>query len=258
MFRPSLLQLSLTLFGITLFSALSMWQWSRATEKFDMLAELAQHADAVPWTIDTPYRRMVTVTGEYDPRVVLLDNQLKFNQRGFSVWSVLRTADSALLVERGWLAADIDRRSGRLVVPNNDISAWQAPSGPQTIQGFWMSLPRAAFINNEGSRFTPGEPLILQYPNVETLQAVYGLQVYNGRIVEKLPESTNSPHESVTRLAANGLVQDTTPESLLNFGPERHIGYAITWACFVLASLVLFAVFARLRAKRLRPDYSSH
>lgn len=240
MLRPSLWQIALTLFGVVLFSALSSWQWSRAQEKQDILDALSANIIAIPLVDSTPHLRMVEFTGVYDPRVVLLDNQLRNNQRGFSVWSVLRAGNKAVLVDRGWMAAEINRQTGQLLMA--DVNQYVPPSGQVTVQGYWMTLPKAAFVDNSGSAFIADQPLVLQYPTVSELKVIYGLSLFSGRLIAAT-DSANEQDENLTR--------DINPANLINFGPERHLGYAITWACFVVASLIFFVVFARLRAKRL-------
>lgn len=237
MFRPSLFQFYLTLCGLLLFGSLGYWQFDRMLEKEAKLVALTTaKLEDVQEILPSPekHQRRLTVTGDYDQRIVLVDNQLRNNSPGYRVWTVLRLAvdQPAIVVDQGWLSQTMYR----LGLPANR-------AGLQSVSGYWEPLPTAAFVDNREPAFAPAteqlpSAVVLQYPDIDVLQELYGQPLYNGRLIATDP------------VPDGYFVQrDFTPESLLNVTPERHLGYALTWTSFAGISVVLLLVFARRRAR---------
>ncbi|MGH8516591.1 MAG: SURF1 family protein, partial [Panacagrimonas sp.] len=118
--RPPLWAVLLTVALTALFVSLGSWQLDRAHQKEALQAAFDGAADLPPLGIrgDTPAppdersTRRGSARGAFDPsRQILLDNQPREHVPGYRVWTPLRLSDGAwLIVDRGWVAADPDRR----------------------------------------------------------------------------------------------------------------------------------------------------
>ncbi len=115
-FKPHWAMTLLAVLCIALFLRLGFWQLERAGEKKQMIAALNvfTHQKPVDWVPGHPFPgqyQPVRLQGRYMSRLLLLDNQHYQHQFGYDVVSPLELADGrVVLVDRGWIAGDINRR----------------------------------------------------------------------------------------------------------------------------------------------------
>ena len=223
------------------FVSLGWWQIGRAREKQAMIESFARGtqtsvelADGI--TIDElPRYQHIRVEGRYDPaHQVLLDNMPSQQGRpGYRVLTpfVRESSDVLLLVDRGWVPLGESRE----VLP----AVYVSPEH-RTVQGRLDQLPVPGV--RVGAAGVPGDtswPRVLNFPRQQDIEKELGARV-ESRILLLDPSAPNG-YERVWRPA-------------LNFGPERHFGYAIQWFALALAVLVTFIA---LSLKRVDPDASS-
>ncbi|MCW3796340.1 SURF1 family protein [Sphingomonas sp. BN140010] len=140
------LLLALCLLGLVLFTGLGTWQVERRAWKLDLIARVNQrvHAPPVPlgpaptwsgWSNprEAEYRH-VSVTGTFaHDRTTLVDALTELGA-GYWVLTPMRTADSTVLINRGFLPRDQKGRADR-------------PTGPVTVTGLLrLSEPNGRFL----------------------------------------------------------------------------------------------------------------
>ena len=168
---------------------------------------------------DRQYLR-VKVEGHYDNRTtLLLDNSVRRGVPGYEVISVFRAEGlPALLVNRGWIAANPDRN----ILPRVPVREQAL-----TISGYLYQ--------------SPGQQLMLgsdPWRADKALQIVQNAapEIAANRLGEPLYDYTLRLHET-----APGALQ--TGWHVVNVQPGKHRGYAVQW--FVMAAvLVLLTVKA--------------
>ena len=122
---------------LPMFLALGWWQLQRADEKTAIANQWQERQQQSPRPLllidakepqDWAYLP-VQLSGEFDPdHYFLLDNRIHQGKFGYEVLAIMTLADSkqAVLVNRGWVAAD----SSRQTLPKIDPI-----DGRQTVQG---------------------------------------------------------------------------------------------------------------------------
>lgn len=221
----------LTAVLVALFIRLGFWQMHRAEEKRGMISAYQQAAKSDPLDLNArdaglTYAQAVRASGRFDPsRTILLDNQISDHIVGYRVWSPLQLASGRLLlVDRGWVRMDPDRRN---------LPVIETPVDAVSLRGVWQPLPRP------GMRLAPDDcdrsiwPRVVQYPLFEELQCLLGADLVEGLLWLDPAE----PHGYVREWAQ------------VDFPPERHYGYALQWFSLAATLLVLFIV-VNLRRKQ--------
>jgi len=219
------------------FVRLGLWQLDRADQKsailqqIDNAAALALHAvDA-----DSAMYSKVRGRGEYLPLPLLLDNQVQDGRQGVHVLSPLRLdSNRLLLVNRGWLPIAPDRRA---------LPTVSTPDGEVAINGRLAPLPGVGMrLGTQPELDLQQWPQLITYVDAQLLQQGFRTQL-------QLPELQLLPQ--VLKLDAdvgNGFAGRDW--QLINFGPNKHLAYALQW--FTLAGTVLatFLILSLRRARR--------
>ena len=213
--------------------ALGSWQAQRGLQKqaIDEAAAALTETMAVPWAptlqpqLQPPVR--IVVTGRYRPELtLLLDNQSYQRRPGYHLWSMLKRDDGeTLMVNRGWLPADGDRRQ---------LPTVSTPEGEQTLTGLWRPLPRPGWVLPSKAceaELAPAGIRVVQFPDVEQLRCLTGTQVADGILL-----LDPDPAQPLVREWAMGAA---VPAS-------RHFGYAAQWFVF---AMVLTFFFIRLNLR---------
>ncbi|MDE0840926.1 MAG: SURF1 family protein [Porticoccaceae bacterium] len=206
---------------------LGFWQLSRADEKRAIVAHFDRNQQSKPalvgdlsGTADMQYR-LAWLRGELDPkRRIFLDNRVRHNRPGYEVLEVLTLEDSGVrvLVNRGWVAAPLDR---------NKLSTVVSVSGSAQFRGFlYRNLP-GSFILDDGVTVPDDWPVRLGWISVERASAVFQQLFYD----YQLRLDRDSP----------GALETGWPTVAVQ--PEKHTAYAVQW--FTMAAvLVVMAVSA--------------
>lgn len=207
---------------------LGNWQLRRADEKRDIGARITHFADSPAETllsvtaVSPPEWSRVSVTGEWlDEAVMYHDNRVYERRPGYHVLMPLRLEDgSAVLVNRGWVAAALDRTmlpelvtpagsvevTGRVIVPEHEpFSLGDSPRDGVR----WQFVDPAAYQEWSG---VPVAPWVVQQ----------------------------------TSDAADRLIRDWPAPAL---GEDTHHGYAFQWYSLAALSIALtgFYVFRSFR-----------
>lgn len=224
-FRPTLLPTLLTLVLVPLLAALGFWQLDRAEQKRQIQRQFAEGASTLAElrgdSAPLPRYQRVRVRGRFDQtRQFLLDNMLDEGRPGSHVLGVfeLEGATNVLIVNLGWVEAAADRS----VLARVDL-----PRGQLVLTGRLDMLPRPG-LKLESEPLIDDEhwPKRVVYPDIQDLEAALPYRLYP--LVLLLDESEEG-----------GFRRDWAP---LNFGPEKHIAYAVQWFALAATLLVIFVV----------------
>jgi surfeit locus 1 family protein len=240
-FSPPVWAAILTAVLVVVFVRLGFWQIHRGQEKIAMISAYQEAAKAVALDFTSALRagddglllrhRAMQARGRYEPgHTLLLDNQVSHGQPGYHVWSPLRLEMShrLILVDRGWVPMDADRRL---------LPAVDTPQGRVSVRGVWEPLPRPGLRVGANDCGGSGWPRVVQYPLHRELQCLLGGELVEG-VLWLDP-------------AADGGFRREWQET--GFPPERHYGYAFQW--FALAGTLL-VVFVVVNFRRTASDES--
>ena len=220
---------------LALLIRLGFWQLDRAVEKENLLAlqavSMSKSAinlhDILGETEDFRYRQ-VKLVGRYDPaHQYLIDNQIVNGKAGYFVLTPfqLEATDRTVLVNRGWVPLNHDRR----VMPEltiNEVS--------QTLSGRINRFPSVG-IQLKGAEIpTENWPSIVQVVDIKILS-------------DKLGRSLLPFQVELESTMAEGYVRDWKIN--ISMSPEKHIGYAVQW--FGLAiTLTLLSIGLSFKARK--------
>lgn len=226
-FAPPAWAALLTLAAVALFVSLGSWQVGRAHEKQTLVESFQRGATTnvdlgADVAFDTlPRYQHVRAAGQYEPgRQVLIDNMPSSTGKpGYRVLTPLRRAESArlLLVDRGWVPLGPAREA----LPDVQVAA-----STRTVSGRLDGLPAPGVRVGEAG--VPGDtqwPRVLNFPRQADLERALGEPV-EARILLLDPAEPDG-YERAWRPA-------------MQFGPERHYGYAVQWFAFAVVALVIF------------------
>ncbi|MCA1777875.1 MAG: SURF1 family protein [Xanthomonadaceae bacterium] len=209
------------------------WQFERAEYKQQWIDRWTQRDPVRLESLRPPYDlpQPVMATGHFDAsRQILLDNQIRDRRMGVFVLTPWRATDGRLfLVNRGW--ASWPTRSEPLPKP-----AVPTASGP--VYGVLNSPPdvgarlgRAAAIDDRA-----GWPKLVTYFDIDRIRAVLG-QELQPLVIQLDPD--HPAHLTGDRW------------KIVTFGPERHQGYAWTWASIaIVVALIWLTLTVRLLRSR--------
>lgn len=223
-FRPPWWATLATLLLGAVFATAGFWQLARSGEKRALLAAFeaqpAGQAESLPLPgeqVTVQRYRRIGITGRYDAaRQMLLDARIRDGRAGYEVLTPLITAERIVLVNRGWIAANPDRR----LLPDIDVG-----DGERLVIGLLDRLPRAALSSRpEAAEEHAAWPRRLLYPDAQTISAALGRPVEDYQLL-LVPE------------ALNGYRRDWRPQFL---SPRQHLGYALQWFALTGALVVIY------------------
>jgi surfeit locus 1 family protein len=219
----------LTASAVALFGALGQWQLGKGLAKQHMAAAMTDRdaeLEIISAALGAPLGlqvRRAQATGTWlTGQQLLLDGQSNRHRPGYRVWTpLLLPDDTAVLVDRGWIAHD---RAGF------DAAA---PVGRATVVGAWRALPEPG-LRLEGTVNCPAEkafPAVVLYPTGDDVECLLSRPVIAGLLL-------------LDADAPGGFVREWT-----DFGlpPARHYGYAAQWFALALAAVVIFIAVNRRR-----------
>lgn len=224
-----IIPLSLLLVLAVVFASLGQWQVKRKGEKQDLLDRFEQAREmslqqGVNSGLD--FAR-VEVLGHYESSWhLLLDNKIWQGQVGVHVLSLFYSQEGIpMLVDRGWLAMNPDRRSlPKVVTPGAQIVISGLLSRPPG-GGVQLGQPDA-FDKLEG-------PLLVTYLDIEQVAQAVGLPI--APFILKLDAADHTGFEN----------REWQPAVIL---PSQHQAYAVQWFALAAAAIILiFTIGIRLR-----------
>ncbi|NGP53811.1 SURF1 family protein [Thioalkalivibrio sp. XN8] len=224
-FRPGLPATLFTAFFLPLLLALGSWQLNRAEEKQALFDDFGAGGAPVALGADSAgldgLRRytQVEAAGRYlGERQFLLDNWVEDSQAGYRVVTPLLLADGvAVLVDRGWIPRDFSSD----VAPAIDVGP-----EPRAVTGKLDRLPRPGI--ELATTLAPGWPKVVQFPSRDELEEALGLQLVPGLVLLDADQP-------------DGFRRDWRPS---DFGPERHLGYAVQWFALAITLIVLYLAWS--------------
>jgi surfeit locus 1 family protein len=235
-FAPTLFATALTLVAVALFARLGVWQLDRAGEKEKLQTQYARgQASVVELTASNAkslsrYQR-VTARGRYDSaRQILLDNMPSaMGQPGYRVVTPFELdSGGVILVDRGWLPMGPSRAQ----IPDIEVG-----TESRTISGRLDLLPRPGVrLGPAAGAEAKNWPRVMSFPEQATIERALGRELLPGLIL--LDADQPDGYERVWQARAD-------------FGPERHIGYAVQWFAFALVAVVIYVLLGFKRGKEL-------
>lgn len=215
---------------------LGFWQLERGEEKqllqnqFERQSQLAPVAlaaldfDAIAASGQPNYQTVV-FSGRFDnEKLVLLDNRIYEGAVGYHALMPFTTTDGqSLLVNRGWLAGNPDRRQ---------LPALAPVDGEVELLGkLYIPLGEPVLLGTDS--WAEGWPVVVQWENIEGLAERLALPL--------LPYSVRLEPGSVAALVSDW--------PAINTQPEKHRGYAVQW--FLMAAAVTaFWLYSSIRPAR--------
>ena len=233
--RPAIATVLLIVLLIAFISA-GFWQLGRAEEKAEIENTFRSGAgqDALTEPVDDAaageyHFRKMRLEGRYDPeRQILLDNIVHAGINGYEVLTPFRTHNRTIMVNRGWVRANPDRR----VVPDVEVSG-----DIRTLIGIVNTFPEP------GMRFATEYPADAPWPR----RMLYPTQ-------EAIATALDTPVASYQLL----LVEDqpdgySRKWDVLDLGVNTNYGYAFQWFSFAVVALVFYViVITRWRREMLQ------
>ncbi|MDH3588583.1 MAG: SURF1 family protein [Gammaproteobacteria bacterium] len=228
--RPSWLPLVAMLLILPVLLYLGMWQLNRAEQKqemFDRFGTTAVAVDLVDLLDQTPEAlryRQVSLNGRFvSHRQFLLEGMANEGRPGLQVLTPFRLPDTGIvIVNRGWIPETRTRDT------QPDLAVDESP---RQITGRVVPFPEPGMrlASEPGS----GWPRRFVYPTAVDIATALETEVY--------------PHMIwLDTDAADGYLRQWKP---FEFGPARHMGYAVQW--FALAvTLVLIYIILRFRRRQ--------
>ena len=233
-FAPRAWAVVVTAATLAVFVSLGWWQIGRGREKQALVESFARGTQSSvelsgDVTVDElPRYQHVHAEGHYDPaRQVLIDNMpSQAGRPGYRVVTpfVREGAHRLLLVDRGWVPLGASRDELPRVVVSDEFRA---------VAGRLDALPAPGV--RVGQPGTPGDeqwPRVMNFPRTGDIERALGEPVET-RIVLLDPAAPDG-YERVWRPA-------------LQFGPERHLGYAIQWFALAITALAIFIALSLRR-----------
>ena len=231
-FSPSLLTSFATIFGISLFVHLGLWQLERANEKERYLEQSAQNElkpiISLPHHIgkqaESLRNRQVFFHGQaLSDRQFLLDNQIRNGRAGVNVITpFLRDDHSIVLLDRGWIEFSRDQ------LP--DVSL---PTQSRRIEGRVYVATEPAFALDAMDAGQTSWPRLITHIDPTAIEERLGLPLVP--VIVRLSKDD-----------AHGYLRQWPEVARLD--PNVNTSYAIQW--FALAATVLI-LFISLNLKRV-------
>jgi len=223
-FAPPLIATLLTLVGMASTIHLGVWQLNRADEKRAIL-ELITAGEATTRTLSSadsqwPRYQNVSAVGHYDSaHQVLLDNMPSLHgMPGFRVFTPFELASGGwVLVDRGWLPMGPTRAT----LPDLDVD-----ESPRTIVGRLDDVPRPGLRLGEGQT-SEGWPRVLNFPQHTDLERALDRRL-GQRIIRLDPAQPDGFERSFAMRP--------------DFGPNRHIAYAVQWFALAATMLIVYVL----------------
>lgn len=224
-FAPSIFATVLLVLGVAAFVRLGIWQQHRAGEKQALIERYGSGGETtLELTAATvsalPLYQHVRARGQYDrAHQVLLDNMPSQHGRpGYRVVTPFELDDGGLLlVDRGWVPMGATRQA----LPPIDVDTQS-----REITGRYDTLPRPGIVlpaESGGGAW----PRVMNYPQQPQIEAALGRPVLPGVVL--LDPDRPDGYERAW-------------QARFQFGPERHLAYAVQWFGLAVAAIVIYLI----------------
>lgn len=219
-FAPSITMTLLALFGICLFTSLGIWQIKRSHVKRNILnlERKLQDSKPVAWQGEIakfPQFMPLETQGVFLQTTFLLDNQHHEHKFGYNVYSpLLLKNDKVVLVDRGFVNADISRKSfPEILTPLNEIHI-------------------------KGHTYLPSKNFVLGNIIDRKIDNMYLVESIDFNVISHLLQKDVYPF--IIRLGKDEPFGYLREWKIVSMPPERHLGYAFQWFSLALCILIIF------------------
>ena len=228
--KPAWWLLLLLLVAECAFLAAARWQWHRGQFKDQRAREFAVALADLGQAPARDFASLADETADFSAahlrgrlrseRVLLLDNRIVLGQYGVDVFVPLALDGGGfVMVNLGWIRADPSRRIAP-ELPEFDVAL---ASG-----GLLAPAPAAGLAVDVATDAVPGAPQMRLSILPHAISADLKLSPMLDRVFLPAP------------VAGGPFVRDWKPTGMTG---DRHRGYALQWASFAVACLVLFLLF---------------
>lgn len=225
-FKANLFLTILAIGVLAFLVSLGNWQLGRAQEKQALLDLQAKRMNLENIALDDVdmvggnLRYLpVKTSGQLDVKhQLLIDNQVRHGQVGYTVLTPLRLADGrAILLNRGWVPLGENREN----LPDVSLE-----TSAQSFIGKLDWFPSVGIKLEGADELTSGWPAVTQVISLSKVAERLGYDVlpYQMRL------NSNEP---------NGYDREWVP---MKMGPEKHHGYAFQWFALAVAWVALYFV----------------
>ncbi len=224
--------------GCTIFCSAGFWQLGRAREKQALFTAFEQNTDdetrhdpIADSEVDQYLYQHFTLTGRYVPeRQILLDNMVHNGRPGYQVLTPLRVGATSVLINRGWVVADRNRK----VIPDVAVTG-----KIRTVTGRLYRLPRAGYsLDSRVPQPDSTWPRRLSFPSVKEIDEQIGFPVHDYQLLLDPAE-------------IDGYSREWRPAIM---SPEKHLAYAIQWFMMAGTIVIIYALLTIRAACRKKPD----
>lgn len=208
---------------------LGFWQWNRADEK----AALEEaYFDQLGSRVDEPGEKIESFSrlvfrGEYGSHQYLVDNQVLQGQVGYWVMQLFIARDGRrYIVNRGWIAA----AAARSLLP--DV---ETPTGlVEIVVLVWPQMGMPPILGSDD--WPEGEKIRVQRRDLDQMAK----------------RSDALPIEMRLEAGSPGVFRAAPTD--LEFGRERHVGYAVQWFGLGVVLIIGWIVVYRRGSDRVKSD----
>ena len=222
--NKKLLVLMFFLFPLLIF--LGFWQLDRADEKSAIVAAFSANQQAAPADVKAllaggnQQYRSAWLTGALDSsRQIVLDNRVKNGRPGYEILEPMSVkgleADGlpqAMLVNRGWVPASLDR---------SQLPEVEPVVGEVQVRGFLYHNLRGGYRLDDQITVVRQWPSRVGWISVERAEELFGESFYEYQL----------------RLDSDSIGALETGWATVAVQPEKHTAYAVQW--FVMAAVLL-------------------
>ncbi|HMN44695.1 MAG TPA: SURF1 family protein [Povalibacter sp.] len=225
-FSPSIFATVLVVRCVAGFIRLGLWQRHRAAEKEALIGRYGSGGETpLELTAATagslPQYQHVRAAGHYDTtHQILLDNMpSQHGQPGYRVVTPFElAAGGTLLVDRGWVPMGRTRQ---------DLPSVAVDTQSRDIAGRYDSLPRPGIAMSAKDSTDSAWPRVLNYPQQQQVETALGRPVLPGVLL--LDAERPDGYERAW-------------QARFQFGPERHLAYAVQWFGLATAAIVIYLI----------------
>lgn len=219
--------IGLTLLLVLVFSSMGVWQYHRAEQKRLLIQAYSERPQQQPvifnhlFDVNRDSRfYAIHLTGHFDNQhQIFLDNKTMDGQVGYEVYTPFLVAGTtkAVLIDRGWVPADRDRR----ILPS-----LQPTQALVSIKGVVNTPPSYFSLGSIADDQKKAFPLRVQYINLKELTPL--MELHLAPYVVWLDPAD-----------AHGFKRQW---KVTFMGPEKHLLYTVQWFAFAISLLVIFVV----------------
>jgi len=209
---------------LPLLLVLGFWQLQRADEKQAILNQYQTNRQLPPvieiqtldFSQDQQYR-LAWIRGELDNnRAIILDNRVKSGRPGYEILHAVDVpgSDQKLLLNRGWVAADLDRT----ILPD-----FPSLTGNNQLRGYLYQTLEGGYQLDDRVTTIADRPTRVGWITVERAEQLFGQPFY--------------PYQLRLDQDSPGALLTGWPT--VSVRPEKHIAYAVQWFAMALTLSIL-------------------